>query len=193
MDILVSGWCGYEGSLLIFKDVLYKHKLLMRYSEDFFSDISILKPGSDKNLDDMFRRLWLENRAEASTDGGVCAALWRLLEKNKVGGTYSLRDIPIMQQTVEICETFKLNPYRLYAPSCRVYLTKKDESGTLVVLCHIARIPISLIGYVRSGPGISRTDTNKNETLRKPESDELFKLFPKVLNHDIKTKGERDN
>ena len=60
-------------------------------------------------------------------EGGIYAAMWKLLKARRLGAEYSQRAIPILQQTIEICETWSLDPYRLDSAgrecgSCRAAL-----------------------------------------------------------------------
>ena len=49
----------------------------------------------------------------AMGDGGVLCALWKMAEASGTGLKADLRKIPIRQETIEICEKFDLDPYRL--------------------------------------------------------------------------------
>ncbi len=48
-----------------------------------------------------------------SQRGGVFGALWELGQCSGVGLEIDLKKIPIRQETIEICEFFDLNPYKL--------------------------------------------------------------------------------
>ena len=128
-----------------------------------------------KAYEDAFLLQKEQGYAEDGQDGGVLAALWRLLKKHKSGGSYALTAIPVRQQTIEICETFGLNPYRLDAPSCRVWLT--GDAAGLKKLTAAAGVPFAVIGYTAEGVGIWRTDTEVPSSLRRPEEDELWKIL----------------
>ena len=47
------------------------------------------------------------------SEGGVFGALWELGQCSGVGLEIDLKKIPIRQETIEICEFFDLNPYKL--------------------------------------------------------------------------------
>ncbi len=128
-----------------------------------------------KAFEDAFIQQKEQGNAEDGQNGGVLAALWRLLKKHKSGGSYALTAIPVRQQTIEICETFGLNPYRLDAPSCRVWLT--GDAAGLKKLTAAAGVPFAVIGYTAEGVGIWRTDTEVPSSLRRPEDDELWKIL----------------
>ncbi len=176
MDIAVTGYAGFEGSRIIYANRDHRDKLLNRYSESFFG---VFKDNdyegcNRKGYDALFEELKDVGLAEDASDGGVLAALWRVLKKAKLGGTYSLKSIPVLQQTIEVCEMFGLNPYRLYSPECRVWIM--EDMGVLQYEAAVAMVPLSLIGFTTKGAAIRRTDTEADSSLRKPEKDELYKL-----------------
>lgn len=179
MDIAVTGFAGYEGSKLIYDNKDYKDKLLNRYSESFFGVFGDKTFEADidgrAGYDALFDRMREDGLAADAGDGGVLAALWKVLKACRSGGRYSLRDIPVMQQTIEVCEMFGLNPYRLHSPECRVWIMK--DMGALQYEAAGARVPLRVIGFTTKGAAIKRTDTEADSSLRRPEPDELCRLF----------------
>lgn len=178
MDIVVTGYAGLEGSLAIYRDKTCRDKLSERYSEGFLGVLedtadSEHKVGSE--LDRLYEDYVERGLADNGNDGGVLAALWRVLKANRSGGMYSLRSIPVMQQTVEICEMFALNPYRLHAPGCRLWLT--DDTGEVARAAASAGVPLCVIGFTSKGAAIKRTDTELDSSLRRPDGDELDKII----------------
>ena len=132
-------------------------------------------------LDKRFAEMHSLGLADSSENGGVLAALWRVLKANRMGGCYDLGKIPVLQQTIEICETFGLNPYRLCAPSCRIWLT--ETAGEIMGDAAGAGMPSAVIGYTAEGAAINRTDTEVLSSLRRPEKDELYRILPEQLPH----------
>ena len=61
------------------------------------------------------------------SDGGVFAALWELGERYRTGFAVTLKKIPVKQQTIEICNYFDIDPYRLYAKGCVLVLSEYAE------------------------------------------------------------------
>ncbi len=198
MDIVVTGYAGYEGSRMIYMDSSKKELLLKKYPAVFFSvfedkaslpgyavrDIFNVTDGfgnvvcnedSKNEYDRLFNRMSLDGFAESSAEGGVLAALWRLLKKNKSGGAYSIRAIPVIQQTIEVCEMFELNPYRLHSPECRVWLIR--DLSELKARAAGAGVPLSVIGFTSKGAAIKRIDTYVESSLRRPEKEELYKVL----------------
>ena len=189
MDIVVTGFAGSDGSCKIYQNMDCRKKLLKRYSESFFGisffDVSVAPPDvpgeSRSRLEKRFAEMHSLGLADSSENGGVLAALWRVLKANRMGGCYDLGKIPVLQQTIEICETFGLNPYRLCAPSCRIWLT--ETAGEIMGDAAGAGMPSAVIGYTAEGAAINRTDTEVPSSLRRPEKDELYRILPEQLPH----------
>lgn len=141
-------------------------------STDVMAGIS--QKNSLTELDRLYLKAFDEGRAADGSAGGVLAALWRVLKASRSGGMYSQRSIPILQQTIELCEMFELNPYRLHAPECRIWVT--DDTGAVMRAAAGAGVPFGVIGFTSKGAAIRRTDTETDSSLRRPEGDELDRL-----------------
>lgn len=176
MDIVVTGFAGFEGSLKIYNRTEYREKLLNRYSKSFFRVFE--KPDSiyadTKAIDSLFEREAAAGRAAESGNGGVLSCLWRVMKENRCGGTYSQSAVPVLQQTIEICEVFSLNPYRLWSPGCRVWLT--PDTAAVMKAAEESGIPAAVIGYTDRMTKIKRTDIDVESSLRRPEGEELERL-----------------
>lgn len=113
---------------------------------------------------------------EPAGEGGILAALWNLPEAYRAGTEFSLRRIPLRQGTIEICEYFGLNPYRLYSAGC--WLLVSENGGRLV--SHLAGqgICAGVVGSVTEG--IARVVINGGERgfLNRPQPDELEQVVP---------------
>lgn len=48
-------------------------------------------------------------------EGGFLSALWKMAEASEVGLEADFRKVPVRQETIEVCEIFDLNPYKLQA------------------------------------------------------------------------------
>ena len=108
-------------------------------------------------------------------EGGVLAALWNLSGPQKGGIEFDLKKIPMKQVTVEICELFHLNPYRLLTGDALV--AAADNGGQAVRCLTALGIPAAVIGEVR--PGWARRMYHGSEEagfLERPQPDEIEKL-----------------
>ena len=156
----MTGNAGFSGSRKIYQIEETRKKLLEHYPKSFFAvfgENSPTLPGEIRGAADR----------ESAADGGVFGALWRLLKRNRLGADFSQRRIPILQQTVEVCETFGLDPYRMESDTCTVWLAE-DASG-LFEAAKKAGVSCKVIGFTTKGPAIRRTDGASVAYLRRPE------------------------
>ncbi len=110
-------------------------------------------------------------------EGGVYAALWKFLREKRLGASFSQRAIPIKQQTIELCESFELDPYRLESYGTAVLLS--NESANLIEAYEavFGKRSAAVIGHTHKGKAIERTDGDSTAYLRRPEADEIHKLI----------------
>lgn len=114
-ELVVAGPVGLKGTSVIAK--AKEQELLKYFSAGFLN--------SGKNLFEQYR---VDNDEETPWDlalqlgssalyeigeGGFLSALWKMAEVSDVGLSVDLRKVPIRQETIEICEIFDVNPYRL--------------------------------------------------------------------------------
>ncbi len=177
MDIIITGYAGFDGSLSIYENEEYNREILEQYNSCFFG---VFKTGRNLienerlGMKALFGKYKEKGLAEDCSDGGVLKALWNILKLNKKGASYSQRLIPVMQQTIEICELYELNPYRLDSESCKVWLT--DNSGEIISMANSIGLPAVIIGYTEKGLAIKRVDGSETAYLLRPKSDELLKM-----------------
>ena len=148
MKIAVTGEVAESFCRKLYEDSDHRKKLLDRYPKSFF-DLYLQEKEEGKVP--LFAVDF-----ECAKDGGVFAALWRLLKRNHLGGSFSQRAIPISQQAVEICEFFGIDPYRAESEDCYVLLTEEVGEG------------VTVIGETEKGPAIRRTDGESVAYLRRP-------------------------
>ena len=177
MDIIITGYAGFDGSLSIYENEEYNRELMEQYNNCFFG---VFKAGrkliekEETEMNDLFKKYKEKGLAEDCSDGGVLKTLWNLLKANKKGASYSQRLIPVMQQTIEICELYELNPYRLGSGSCKVWLTA--NSGEIISKARSVGLPAEIIGYAEKGLAIKRTDGSETAYLLRPQPDEILKM-----------------
>lgn len=174
-DLVMAGFTGYEGTRMIWRK---KSGLLKEwFSASFLRELEAEEPVSLK--------LWIRKKeaagefpvtaCEFAGEGGVLAALWNLSGIYRAGVDVDLRLMPMRQVTVEICERFELNPYRLRCGDCA--LMAADRGGQLVRELQTAGIPAAVIGSVI--PGIARQIRHGEETagfLERPQPDEIHRI-----------------
>ncbi len=114
-ELVVAGPVGLKGTSVIAE--VKEQELLKYFSLGFLN--------SGKNLFENYR---VDKEKQSAGDmalqfgatslyaigeGGFLSALWKMAEASEVGLSVDLRKVPIRQETIEICEIFDVNPYRL--------------------------------------------------------------------------------
>lgn len=175
MDIVICGYIGLAGSAII----------LDKKGED------LRKRFCDSFLDGMndFENCYsiAEEAAVAVNSGvtamhdvsrgGIMKALWEMAETADVGIEVNLDNIPIRQQTIELCEYYNLNPYEMMSTGAVIMVTE-DGAGLVSELSHR--------GYAAEVAG-QTTDSNDRVFIRNeerafitpPKGDEIYKIFQK--------------
>lgn len=157
LDLVMTKHCGLGGTALLAGQ--HKEELVKRYPQRFIERAEQLLSEISKNAE---CAIALENGAvyaHAAAEGGVFGALWELAEYAQCGLEIELRQIPILQETVEICEVFDINPYQLRTEGVFLFLTEHGER-----LCEKlaeAEIPAAVIG--KTVEGLDRAIRNEDE------------------------------
>ena len=171
-DIVMTKWAGLDGTSIIAKEK--EHELLLKYNNKFIQNA--------KNLD-QYRSVIEESKIAVQygttamhdiTRGGVFGALWELASSSKLGMEVYLDLIPIKQETIEICEYFDLNPYKLMSRGCLLITT--DCGNELVEALANNNIQATIIGKMVKGNDRIVISEDKRTSLEPPKSDELYKV-----------------
>ena len=92
-----------------------------------------------------------------------------------VGLEIELKKIPIRQETVEICEFFDINPYKLISGGCMLIAAKNGEQ--LQGMLEKQGIPASLIGSTTSGNDRVLLNGEERRFLEHAQTDEIHKVI----------------
>ena len=109
------------------------------------------------------------------TEEGVLGALWEMADSAGLGMCVEMRELPIRQETVEICEFCHLNPYELTSAGC-LLIAAEDGAG-LVEELGKAHIPAAVIGRFTDGNDRILMRGEEVSYLDRQAADELMKLF----------------
>lgn len=171
-EIVMTKWAGLEGTAIIAK--AKEEELVSKYTRDFIGEaknfinyISVVKEAK------IGKELGVTSMHDV-TEGGIFGALWEVAAASNVGLEIDLKNIPLRQETVEICEFFDLNPYLLISSGSMLMST--DKGNELVRELERAGIKATILGKVTKGH--ERIIINEDEIryLEPPKSDELYKV-----------------
>ena len=172
-DIVYAGWAGLEGMLRIIGEK--EAELRERFTPAFI--------GQMKAYDSELCGLSKIAVADAMgvsvirqvSRGGILASLWDLAKDTELGLNLDLKKSAVRQETIEVCEHFRLNPYQLASGGSFLMLTENGEA--LADALNQKGIQAAVIGQL--------TDSNdkiihNGEDMRyidRPAPDELMKVF----------------
>lgn len=106
--------------------------------------------------------------------GGIFAGLWELGERTGCGIDVSLKSIPIIQETIEVCDYFDINPYMAGSSGSALVVTSQGEK--LVEFLEKRGISSIIIGQITNqNDRIVRNDEVR--FLTPPKGDELYKYY----------------
>ena len=175
MDLVISKWVGMEGTAILACEK--EEELLKRYpaaliteAKGFMDRFSVLPEAAIALKSGVYAMHDVRN-------GGIFGALWELSQKIGVGLSVFLKEIPIRQETVEICEYFDLNPYELLSGGC--LLMAAEHGLKLKQELEKAGIPASVVGRTNGGNDKLVQNGDEGRYLTMPAQDEIWKVFAK--------------
>lgn len=171
MDIVMTKDAGTEGAVMLAFE--REEELLKRFSPAFVEQIQR-----------MFDRISAVKEAEAAVrygvkamhavgEGGVFGALWELAEAAGLGLEVKVREIPIRQETVEVCEFFQVNPYQI--PSAGSLLIVTEEGHRLAEEFTQRGFCAAVIGRITEGKERVLFQEEEKRYLEPPKMNELLK------------------
>lgn len=111
-ELVMLGTAALEGTVML--EQAGRKMLEQHFSRRFLEDVRTLSGRC--SIKDIVGLLWeLEPEAAVYAVGrnGVFGALWEIASSCKKGFSAELSRIPMLQETIEICEFFDVNPYML--------------------------------------------------------------------------------
>ena len=177
-EILLCGCAGLEGTLRILDEA--EDELRQRFVPSFLAgaraaaDELVLPQALAEALalrDSDGKRLITAARQIGS--GGILAALWDLAEASQIGLEADMGLIALRQETVEICEYFRLNPYQM--TSSGSFLLAADHAEEVIAVLEGAGARAGRLGVARAQNARVITSGEEVRYLDRPAPDELMR------------------
>lgn len=152
-DIVMTKWMGISGTAILSKqkedDLIKRLPISYVRAAAKMGQLIEVAPEAQIAIDD-------ENVMVMHdvAGGGVFAALWELGSKLECGLEVNLKSIPVRQETIEVCEYYDINPYKLRSDGSLLIATSEGE--TLVETLRENGINAVVIGH---------TTTNSNDRI----------------------------
>ncbi len=181
-DLVVAGYVGEQGAALIAKA---RREELRQWFSDPYIDTIETPAGTKGTLSWEKAKDLGATEFERIGEGGIFTALWNLSGCYRQGITVYLRDIPVRQNTIELCERYELMPYRLWSGNCAVLVAKNGRK--LVKTLAAEGIDAAIIGQVRAGVRKEIYQGTKAGCMERPKPDEIYKVLPDFDPNNIET------
>lgn len=172
-DIVMTKWLGLEATSLIteakFSELEKRYPLnLLETAKSFERHLSIIPEAATAVLSGV-------SAMQVMREGGVFGALWELAQSSGVGLVIDLKKIPVKQETIEVCEYFDINPYKMLSGGSLLITT---DRGTDLV-SNLCRQGISATIIGKTTQGNDRIIMNDDEVryLEPAREDELYKVL----------------
>lgn len=165
-DIVMIGEAGLEGTavLAVENEAELRKRFTGSYidkAKEYVSELVIVREAAAAE----------QHGGKAMHDtskGGVFASLWELSEYLKCGMEVNLRDIPIRQETIELCEYFNLNPYFINSLGGLLVVTE-DGEGLVKKIANAGKVA-AVIGHTVSGHQKTIINNGEKRYLESPKS-----------------------
>ena len=172
MDIVATKWVGLEGTAILAREK--EEELRSRYAQPFIDNAKVFG-----QMMSILPEAAVAVKSGASamhdvSEGGIFGALWELAESAGVGLEIDLKKIPIRQETIEICEFFDINPYKLLSGGCLLVAT--EDGNGLVMELEKADIPAVIIGKATDSNDRVLINEDERRFLETTQTDELYQI-----------------
>ena len=172
-EIVLVKWIGMEGMLRIAEEK--GEELGKRFAPVFIRQIQSRRK-------EIFAGKELEIARSAGalyvrqiTEGGILAALWELAKNTGFGLDVDMKRMSVLQETIEVCEQYRLNPYQL--TSVGSFLMVSEDGKALAEAIRRNRIHASVIGHLTEGNDKIIHNGGETRYLDRPAPDELYKIL----------------
>lgn len=177
-DIVLVGYAGMDGMLRITEEKeqeLRTHfapvflKQILSYGQQIFAvrEIEAAKAGGAF----VVRQV---------ADGGILAALWNLALELEQGLELDMKRISILQETIEVCEYFRLNPYQMISTGS--FLAVADNGEALADALNNQGITAAVIGHTTDNNDKILRNGEEMRYIDRPAPDEILKLYSGGMN-----------
>lgn len=172
-EIVLTKWVGMEGMLRISEEE--EDELRKRFAPVFMRQIRSYEKELFAGKEMEIARAAKVTVIRQITEGGILAGLWELAKETGMGLDLDMKRMPVLQETIEVCEHFRLNPYQLTSAGSFLMLT--EDGGKLTSAMQENQIQASVIGKLTSGKNKVIHNGGDVRYLDRPAPDEIYKLF----------------
>ena len=174
-DIVIAGYVAGLGTAVMADTGM--SELRKVFSEPFIKAASEFK--DNLSIGKIMEIAFLEGAeyAYSFSEGGIFAGLWEMAEKLKSGMSVEIKKIPIRQETVELSEVLKINPYLLNSTGAVMIVSK---SGNALVRRLLSEgFNAAFVGTLNDSNDRLLLNDDEVRYIDRPQSDEMYRLSEK--------------
>lgn len=172
-DVVMVNWLGLEGTALLAtaKKMELEKRYPPRLVEDAISFAQYLSVADEAAVAVKSG----VSAMQVVREGGIFGGLWQLGEQSNVGLVIDLKKIAVKQETIEVCEFFDINPYKMISGGSLLMTT--NRGANLVSDLRRKGITATIIG--KTTKKIDRLIINQGEErfLEPAREDEIYKVI----------------
>lgn len=173
LDLVVAGAVGREGAAMLATE--YAKRLEERYAPSYIEAAKhLFDNGSMTVVADILQEKEVVSVHDVR-EGGIFAALWEMAAALHVGLSIALKNVPIRQHTIEVCEYFNLNPYMLRSGG--TLLLACTNGARIVEQLQNAGVEAAVIGQTTAGNDRLIRYDDEVRFLEPPKMDEYYKVY----------------
>lgn len=173
--VAMSKTAGLEGTAIIAHDKAEELKgiipeQLMKEAISQLKNISVLKEGK-------FSRKYRIGYMHDVTESGIEGAIWEASEAIEYGLLIEKDKIPLLDSTKEICNFFKIDPYKLISSGSMLLIIDPMDYESYKKDLNRNNILLSQIGLVTAKKGVKYSKKGSEVPIDFPGPDELYKVI----------------
>lgn len=174
--IILIGWSGMSGMLQVAEEK--EMELREQFSPSFMKKILSYRGNVfGKKVIDIIKANSTDNitMVKHIGEGGILAALWEVAQETKLGLETDMKTFSVLQETVEVCECYRLNPYQL--SSIGSFLVIAKEADVLAEKLRKCGVQAEVIGRMMDNNDKIIHNGEEIRYIDRPAPDEIYKIF----------------
>lgn len=169
-QLVMTKWCGLSGTVCLAQD--YREELCKRFTSNFLEEAEQFSQYAFVIEEAGIAREMGAAAMHDVNEGGIFAALWELASREDIGFKADLKKMLIRQETIEVCEYFDINPYRL--KGCGSLLVVIENGNAYVERLKQLGIEAAVIGRVVKGNDRLICNEEEEQYLEPPKGDACY-------------------
>lgn len=172
-DIVLAGYIGMEGMLRILDEK--EQELKKRFAPVFIEQIRSYRQYLFAGPTMSVAKAGGSSAIRQVSEGGILAALWDLAKDADEGLDLDMKKLNILQETIEVCEHYRINPYQLASTGCMLIVAEQGEA--LADELNRNHIKASVIGKLTDNNDKVLHNGEEVRYIDRPAPDEILKMY----------------